>query len=565
MESDMKRIALWVFLLFAVSAAYAAGWETGQWQAKIDNDIATFSIKQITNDGLTVSLTWQDGAGKNIGDKLWAFTDDTQKYAQVELEDGTRYQLRITSFGDLITQRFVGESKKMAFLKPVPSDITRIEDYPTEQAIADLPNAETWQTYAREDLWSYWGSDEALGFTSYRCNNGDLIQLDNLCYELRQGWMVAGIENDYTRMLSRQVYTYGVLFNMTGEEDAFEAMTIGLEQLLARFEDNGSVKTILKDGDALYRPEQRTSQDLAYAQIGLAMGYYLTGDGALLDKLDQLKDHIIENYFREDWGMLAWTLEDQMPGDSGNQELVAQLDQLNAYMLLVYPHLPTSLKAEWESDIRLMVDVLLEKFHNQARNRFAGQLVKGQFNDPGDRHNDFGHSVKTYWMIYTAGQLLNDADYLEVGAWGIDQIIQQAIRFKTEPRGYSHWGNQVQSNGSAWWEFAELTQATATLALTNADYSRYLPDIYDMWFNNFVDQRFGGVFMSAGGGAKQNLWKNGYHEAEFGLIGYITSQKLKDEAVSLYFKRNEGHFQPYLYSLPVMQIESVETGYRVTF
>jgi hypothetical protein len=263
--------------------------------------------------------------------------------------------------------------------------------------------------------------------------------------------------------------------------------------------------------------------------------------------------------------MLAWTLEDQLPGDSQNKELVAQLDQLNAYMLLLYPHLPADMKTEWEKDIRLMVDILLNKFHIKDSNRFAGQIENGQFNDPGDRHNDFGHSVKTYWMIYTAGKMLNDQNYIEIGRWGIDSILKQAIRFREEPMDASNWGNQVQSDGSSWWEFAELTQATATLMLDDADYARYLPDIYSYWLNNFVDKNYGGVWSGAGGGSKQHLWKNGYHEAEIGLVALITSQKAKNEPVDLYFKRNNGHFQPYLFNVEPIAKSTRDGITKVTF
>jgi hypothetical protein len=341
-------------------------------------------------------------------------------------------------------------------------------------------------------------------------------------------------------------------------------MEIGLDTLLDRFDEKGSVSTVLKNGNAVYSQEQRTSQDLAYAQIGLAMAYYLSGDPLLLEKIDTLKDSIIQNYYLEDWGMLAWTIEDQQPGDSNNQELVAQLDQLNAYMLLVYPHLPTEMKPEWEKDIRLMVDILLEKFHDEPRNRFAGQVRNGKFNKPGERHNDFGHSVKTYWMIYTAGKLLADKNYVDIGRTGIDKIIKQAIHFRTHPRGESNWANQVQSTGSSWWEFAELTQATATLALEQPDYVRYLPDIYRYWLNNFVDKSRGGVWSGANGGAKQFHWKNGYHEAELGLIALITSAQIKGDDVKLYYTKDTGHFQPYLYQVQPKSIQKNEFT-EVTF
>ena len=555
----MKKLLI---LVLSVSSllANAAQWPTGQWQAQILGDIITITLEDVSDTRISVRID------NNPQIQSFRFTDTNQRLAQSTTNP--LQSLKLTSYGDMIFQ-VAGASGKTtsAFLKPVLSKITKLADYPTEQAINDLPSAITWLNYANNDLWKFWGTSDALSYASFRCNNGTLPDLTNLCRELRDGWIMAGINNDYTRMVSRQVYTYGVIFNMTGNTEALEYMHVGLDILMSRYEANGSAATILRDGKAVYAPEQRTAQDLAYVQVGLAMAYYLTGDAAILEKLNDLRTYVINQYYRNDWQMLAWTLSDQFPGDSNNQELVAQLDQLNAYMLLTYPHLPEAQKPEWAIDIRLMVDTLLAKFHLQDSARFAGQIVRGNANRAGERHNDFGHSVKTYWMIYTAGQMLNDENYVDIGRQGIDKIINQAIRFREQPRGYSHWGNQATTDSSSWWEFAELTQATATLALENSDYSRFLPDIYNMWLNNFVDKTYGGVWPSPYGGAKQQLWKNGYHEAEIGLVALITSQKLKGEAVELYFARNTGHFQPYLFDYEAASIATNKENeiVKVTF
>jgi mannose/cellobiose epimerase-like protein (N-acyl-D-glucosamine 2-epimerase family) len=565
----MKNLCFIFLTWFTLGCAFAADWPTGQWETNLNGQIVEIEINRVLKESISVTVEWADPTHINLKEAPFTFTDESKTFARAEKnENNTIYQVRITSFGSLIFEvLYPSEESKneLAFLKPVPSGIRSIEDYPTEQAINDLPSKVTWLNYAAKDLWKFWGSNNALEYSSYRCNDGSLVNPKQLCSELRQGWIIAGLDQEYTRMLSRQVYLYGVLFNMTGDTDALEYMEIGVDALIQRYEESGSAVTTQKNGNPLYQAEQRTSQDLAYVQVGLAMYYYLTGDVAILEKIDTLKDYVIAQYYREDWQMLAWTLEDQLPGDSQNQELVAQLDQLNAYMLLVYPHLPNDMKAEWEQDIRLMVDILVNKFHIEDRNRFAGQIIKGQFNDPGDRHNDFGHSVKTYWMIYTAGQMLNDKNYMDIGRWGIDSIIKQAIRFREEPMDASNWGNQVQSNNSSWWEFAELTQATATLMLEDSDYARYLPDIYSYWLNNFVDKNHGGVWSGAGGGSKQHLWKNGYHEAEIGLVALITTQKVKGEPFELFFKRDSGHYQPYLFNLEPVAKSSKDGVTKVTF
>jgi len=573
----MNRVVLLAMLTLLSSLVRSADWQTGTWESVTDRDTVTVSINEIQTESLILNLRIQSIANPeeiiNITASEFQFADESKKTIQLnslgsKLSE-TYYQLGLTTFGEItitLIDEQASKKNKVSFMKPALPEITDLKDYSLEQALIDLPDANTWLKHVSSDLWKYWGTDEAASYASYRCNDGQLIDLENLCRELRQGWVRAGIQYDYTRMVSRQTYLYGAIFNMTGNTEALEFMNIGIDILLGRFENNGSVGTLLLDGNAQLRPEQRTSQDLAYVQIGLAMAYYLTGDNALLDKIDSLKNYIIANYYQEDLGMLAWTLEDNMPGDSTNKELVSQLDQLNAYMLLVYPHLPDNMKPKWEEDIRLMVDILLTKFHIEGDQRFAGQIIKEKFNKPGDRHNDFGHSVKTYWMIYTAGKLLNDESYLSIGRTGIDTIVKQAIRFRTGPRGMSTWANQSFTNGSSWWEFAELSQATATLALEDKNYVRFLPDVYDTWLNNYVDQIHGGVFMSTGGSPKQHLWKNGYHEAEMALIAFIASQFVNDQTVDLYFTRNKGHLQPYLFEREVTSIqETTDHVFKVTF
>jgi hypothetical protein len=53
-------------------------------------------------------------------------------------------------------------------------------------------------------------------------------------------------------------------------------------------------------------PGPRTSQDLAYGQLGMAMYYYLTRDESVLADILRLKEHIFGGYWNAEWGMLRW-------------------------------------------------------------------------------------------------------------------------------------------------------------------------------------------------------------------------------------------------------------------
>lgn len=565
-EQIMKYVLLTLILIMLHSAGFTSSWQTGVYEAEpVEDAVVELNLTSVDAHSLAVNLTGHLGLDRFNFTADLVFTNKEKTRAEGYFVGGA-ITIFLTDIDDLFLILKTKNEVSRAFLKRRYPTYETPLDYPLKMAKLELPTEAQWHKHIQDALWGYWRTDSAQKFDSFRCNNGDTPDVNKLCQELREAYIFSNIDKSYTNTLSRQVYTYGVIYNLTGNLEALALMNKGLALLLQRFDENGDVATVEKDGLPVYPMPRQTSQDIAYAQLGLAMAFYLTGDPALLRQLNLTRERIMSSYYNEDMGMLAWTLEDQFPGDSDNRELVAQLDQLNGYLLLVYPLLPESLKGAWSQDISLLVDVLLRKFHDTKRNRFSGILHKGEFNEPGQRHNDFGHSVKTYWMIYIAGQYLNNPRYIEVGKQGIAAINQQAIRFRTTERAESLWANNPNTDYSAWWEFAELTQATATLAMEETSQVVYLPDIYRGWFNLYVDKIQGGVWPYPGSGSKQNQWKNGFHESEMALVGYITSQVIKDEPVALYFQRESGHFQPYYFStLNAQSISESELGFKVIF
>lgn len=544
-------------LIMLLPVAHSADWPTGSYQLNTQDITLEVTIRQVMDNQLLAQVSWPSSQTMNLqaGSVNAPFDFQAANVARLTLVEAPLeyFQIKLTTFGELVFSYYSDarpELNTTGFLKVNTEVLLNFADYSQQQAKSDLPDKSVWQDYITNDLWPFWSSESAQHFPSYRCDDGRLPERDDLCPELNAPWLRDGLEYDYTRMVSRQTYAYGVMFHLTGEPQALALMQQGVDILLSRLQEDGSVATVLQDGEPIWQSGQHTSQDLAYAQVGLAMAYSLTGDDRVLQAIERIKTHIFSRYRNPDWNMLAWTVVDQQPDDSQSQELVAQLDQLNAYLLLVYPLLDEDQQARWAEDIRWLVNVLIDSFYLPEQQRFAGVLKHGSPNAPGERHNDYGHSVKAFWMILLAGELLGQEEWTALAEQGIRSITGSAFRYKTRNDDVSQWANQSYSSGSSWWEFAELTQASATIALRAPEFIRYLPESYDSWQKQYVDKNIGGVWMGAGGGAKQHLWKNGYHETELALVAYITTALINDEPFSLFYAKDSGVFKPYFFEAP---------------
>jgi hypothetical protein len=302
---------------------------------------------------------------------------------------------------------------------------------------------------------------------------------------------------------------------------------------------------------------ERTSQDLAYAQLGLAMYYYLTRDPAVLADLTRLKDHIFTQYWNADWDMLMWTAKDDHDGGHLRQELVAQLDQVNAYLLLVTPTLPRPLRQAWEKDLVKLAQVMIKKYYSPEEHRFWGTIQDPKGKAFGARHNDFGHTAKALWMIERIGRLTGDKTLTAFATAEAGQVLKAAYLPESGSWGSKPLGKDEVETSKEWWIYAELDQTAATLALQDPAYARYLPRTYAYWLKYMVDHEhheiFGGVNGETNqpyGGPKIHQWKSGYHSAEHALVSYLTSQALNGQPVTLYFAPANAKLElrPYFFS-----------------
>ncbi|MEZ4364611.1 MAG: hypothetical protein R3B48_30830 [Kofleriaceae bacterium] len=448
---------------------------------------------------------------------------------------------------------------------------------PPRLAAEALPSLQRWRTHLTDELMPFWSSPTALGspsgnFPTFRCNDGRAYDRAAPCADFAAPppWIAAELGRDYTRMKSRQTFVYGVAFHLTGEERYLEAARAGVAWLRAHaYERDGSAISYW-EGDQPGPPRpQRTAQDLAYAQVGLAFYYYLTRDPEVLADLARLERTVMTEYWQPSsapgGGMLRWMLADgDTPGEAGRQELVAQLDQLNAYLLLVTPLLEDpQLAATWRKDLLTLATVVKEQYFAPELGLFWGRLDAPEAKRLGGRHLDFGHSMKSAWMLYLTGQALEQPALTEFARPLIAPLLVRAA----QPSGC--WASGLRADGaldrgSQWWVFAELDQAAATLAIrepTAAPYADYLAGSYACWLERFVDPVHHELWpwispdwtptqYADGGPPKAFHWKNGYHAAEHALVAMITTAGLTGQPLDLYYafaKEPSAPVQPYYF------------------
>lgn len=423
---------------------------------------------------------------------------------------------------------------------------------PAAQIPVDLPTGERWLKHFSEDLLPFWNVPDAWGkprgdFPTFRGNDGKAVDWSKPPEELATapGWIKENFGRDYVRMKSRQTYFYGVAYHLTGDPKMLRLARDGAAFIRKRALDpkTGSAVSYWEKG--VPKPEvlARTTQDLAYAQLGLAMYYYLTRDEAVLRDIKKLKRHIFSQYWNPQWQALRWVKEEGPEGEHLRQELVAQLDQVNAYLLLLTPILPEPDRKEWTADLQRLARVMVKDYHDAERHLFWGSLHDPAQKKLGSRHTDFGHTAKAYWMLERLGRLTQDQSLVDLATTGGKAVLQEAYLPDS-----GTWGSRLRPDGSIgtgkeWWIYAELDQLAATLALADPAQAAPLPRAVDFWFRRMVDPVNHEVWGGTGGapdfepwqGPKIHQWKSGYHSAEHALVGYLTAQALRGEAATLYF------------------------------
>lgn len=105
---------------------------------------------------------------------------------------------------------------------------------------ATLPAAESWVAHLTVDLAPFWTRPEALGsepgaFPTFRCADGRAWDPQAPCPDLAAGpgWIRSELGREYTRMRSRQTYSYGVAYHLTGDETMLQRAKEGSDWIRA--------------------------------------------------------------------------------------------------------------------------------------------------------------------------------------------------------------------------------------------------------------------------------------------------------------------------------------------
>lgn len=455
----------------------------------------------------------------------------------------------------------------------------------------DLPTGQDWLNHTNQGLAPYWMMPSAQGtpignFPTFRCDDGSLLDTDNVCPELDMGWITPHFDREYTRMKSRQTYAYGVLFHLTGNKKALELAQKGAYYLIDHLSDkeNGGFVSFTKQGKAGLNWQQRTSQDQAYALVGLAMYYYLTQDPKVEQTLVEQQTFIFDNYRLENGKGLAWVLADGDEQSAKQQELVAQLDQINGYLLLVAPLLPEPHKSKWMADLQWLTEVMVKHYHSNDEQRFFGAIHHKAVMMPDAKHNDFGHTIKAYWMTYLSGQALKTDQWSEFAINGMKHTLEQAqyqqnfsqvahffgkeLQAQWKGQNILGWQGRPNSYGSSSWEWAELDQAAMTVSIIEGKVREPLQYTLPIFMDAWVDQKYGGVGLNPKS-TKAFHWGNGYHQFEHALIGYLFAQHTENKPADLYYARpvnSKMPLEPYYFDGDVVKQEKMgDKLLRVSF
>jgi mannose/cellobiose epimerase-like protein (N-acyl-D-glucosamine 2-epimerase family) len=332
---------------------------------------------------------------------------------------------------------------------------------------------------------------------------------------------------------------------------------------------NGGMATTqnISDGAWLPAPQLRNSQELAYGLLGMAFYYYLTRDADVLQDILAIKNYIFDAYYNPPLGAMQFMLTSSAGVSFDDKRLVAQLDQMNTYLVLLAPLLLEPFKSEWKTSLLRLSHVMIDQFYSPDEGLFFLSANRPEDKVLATAGTDFGHNAKALWMIRWTGLLTGSADLVAFAENKARRLLSRAYL-----NDCGCWADGILSGGAldvdkSAWIFAELNQLAGTLALRDSTFTQYLPRSYDYWFRHFVDPVYGEVWNGVDGRThaplrqlpKQWKWKSAYHSFEHVLVGYIVAQQLRGELVTLYFAFSAdppaASVQPYYFSGNIEAIE----------
>jgi hypothetical protein len=356
-------------------------------------------------------------------------------------------------------------------------------------------------------------------------------------------------------MLGRQIYLYSMAYLMTGDEQLLEWARQGHRWLLDRAKDatRGGWHARLDAAGMPLGNDDKLAQDMSYVAMGPAAFFFVTRDpeaeAIVLGMRDLLFDPSTfwdERNRRIRDGMNASLTTAAFVDGEASWELVAQLDPISAFLLLVQPTLrEQSRRDQVLSDLRTLATTIQKEFFFDGF--FWGSTGKrGSF---GSRHSDFGHMLKTYWMLTQIDKRTSDRPFFDFLSTNAEKTLRLAYDVPYERWGKKPVGPTSMQYGSDWWSAAEADQLAATLALRDPSWFDTVSKTSSHFVADYVDTKRAArelvPSVSRSGSpvynwpeadtAKCNEWKNGFHSVEHALVMYLLGHWATKTPVPLYF------------------------------
>ena len=446
--------------------------------------------------------------------------------------------------------------------------------------LSALPTGDRWLAHLNQDLLPFWTMPAALGnplgeFPSTRCDDGSLLDFKHPCPPIAGNpyLMTPAL---YLVPLSRQTYGFGVAYHLTGNPTYLTYMKAGIDYIRQHTLDPAGGMYTMKDliaGTWGPQRELRNPQELGYGLLGMAFYYYLTRDDAVLHDILAVKDYIFNNYYNQALGTMQWQLQSGGGAQFNEKHLVADLDQMNTYLVLLTPILPEPYQTQWKQTLLQDSRSILGTFYSPSNNLFFLQADTPQQRDLAFTGVDVGHSSKSLWMLRWTGLMTGDQGLASFAESNARRLLDRA--YIPEPDGSGSWAGGVLPGGALdknknWWVYDELDQLSATLGLGDIAAGKYLPQTNDYWFRYFVDTQYGEVWNGVNYGTntpqrdypKAWQWKSAYHDMEHVLVGYITSQWLHSAPATLHYAFqqpvDQGSVHPYYFSANIDSLTTTQ-------
>ena len=438
-----------------------------------------------------------------------------------------------------------------------------------------FPNAAAWLAHWQEDIRPFWDNAAALGDPP-----GNYPTFRNM-----SGKPTAQTER-YARMISRQIYTYAIGYALSGDASLLEKARSGIDWLLSHAKDPGLGYHPILDANGRPLPgNSKTAQDMAYCMLGFAAYYFITGDETCAREIMEMRKLVMEGPF---WDRGKGTVRDAMDGalkgevefKTPGNDLVAVLDQVNAYMLLFCNQTPSpEYRRMLLDDMRRLADRLVAGFWQDGI-FWSTELNRTDYRAD---HVDVGHTVKAYWMLYE----IDSQWFAATGLHPYRPLLQaHAKRLLTAAfaNGLGPWGkffdgsfDNVRADNPDWWQHCECDQFAARLSLADKSYVPMLEQTTAFWLRGgFVDRgrpvrgihsgiRWDGSLYGnvEEWDSKAHFWKNGYHETEHALVLYLLSCQLQEQPAILYFAvpgRKIADFRPRPYLFQGREVSRSDRG-----